>query len=336
MSLLDKVIKLAHDNPETRKYLVPIIRKNAVKTWTDPEAMRKYLQEHPDANPKMHELVKPDEEDKKERGKGKEEVEKELGKKEPEKKEPEKKEPEKKEPEKKEPPKIDFKKKPEMTKLPSNAPEVKSLEWDRERQNWLKDTMTGEPKLTSVEGPVSKESVKTVMENAHSLLEAYTGDEMSPILKEDTDQIKEYLTSLDGMLNASFDDGSLAGANSTRLNNVIQTTMENLVYQTNEAYTRQLGDHGIRHILGNIKTQNSLFDSLEKAGKKISSKDKLMALMVQSNHDIGYATNPARDSFEYAGYHKEYSTQIVKDTLGADLESVFGKEGYFLGLTPSI
>jgi hypothetical protein len=290
MTLLDKVIKLAQDKPEFRKHLVPVIRKMAEKEWTKIE-WETYKDKHPGTQ------IKP--KFKKDQTPSKEEKSKET--------------------QPKETLKIE---KPKVKDLPADAPKVKTIEWERERQDWLKATADKEPQLVSVTGAVTKDSVQVIMKNAHSFIDAYK--EVS--LPEDVDQIKEYLSDLDSMLTKNV-DGILKDVNATRLNNVVQACVENLVYQTYESYTRQLGDHGVRHILGNIRTQNSIFDSLEKAGKKVSAKDRLQALIIQSNHDIGYATDPARENFKYAGMHKEYSTQIIKESIGADLEAVFGDAG---------
>ena len=53
VTLLNAIIKIASDHPETRKHLLPLI-KNATKVWKSEEARAKYLDEHPNANPRNH------------------------------------------------------------------------------------------------------------------------------------------------------------------------------------------------------------------------------------------------------------------------------------------
>ena len=60
-SLREAVIRLASENPELRKHLIPLLRKTAMDFDT-PEAMKKYLDEHPDADRSKHK-VKEEQED---------------------------------------------------------------------------------------------------------------------------------------------------------------------------------------------------------------------------------------------------------------------------------
>ncbi|MFA6234138.1 MAG: hypothetical protein WC824_08130, partial [Bacteroidota bacterium] len=52
-ALRERVLKLAHEVPELRKHLVPILRKTAMEFDT-PEALKKYLDEHPGADRSNH------------------------------------------------------------------------------------------------------------------------------------------------------------------------------------------------------------------------------------------------------------------------------------------
>ena len=55
--MLGKLIRIAHDNPETRADLLPIIRE--AMEHKSPEAMKKYLQDHPKADRSKHHVGKP-------------------------------------------------------------------------------------------------------------------------------------------------------------------------------------------------------------------------------------------------------------------------------------
>lgn len=57
--MLRKIISLAHEVPETRIYLVPLIRQILGKDFSTPEALNKYLSEHPDADKTKHQVQKP-------------------------------------------------------------------------------------------------------------------------------------------------------------------------------------------------------------------------------------------------------------------------------------
>ena len=68
MPLKDHIIKLATDQPQLRKHLVPLLRKNAVKYYKDKESLAKFLKEHKDADPKLHQVGDSKEEGKEQKG----------------------------------------------------------------------------------------------------------------------------------------------------------------------------------------------------------------------------------------------------------------------------
>jgi len=61
--MLKKLIRVAHDNPETRADLLPIIKE--AMEHNSPEALKKYLHEHPKADKSKHTVKKQDGESKK-------------------------------------------------------------------------------------------------------------------------------------------------------------------------------------------------------------------------------------------------------------------------------
>ena len=54
--LRNAVAKLASENPELRKHLVPLLRQ--ATEFDSPEALKKYLHEHPDADKSKHHVKK--------------------------------------------------------------------------------------------------------------------------------------------------------------------------------------------------------------------------------------------------------------------------------------
>ena len=56
--ILKGLIRVAHENPETRATLLPIIKK--AMEFDTPEALKKYLHDHPGADPKNHTVKKQD------------------------------------------------------------------------------------------------------------------------------------------------------------------------------------------------------------------------------------------------------------------------------------
>lgn len=64
MGMRDDIIKVAQTNPETRRYLVPLLREAAVDKeaieFDTPKALRRYLQQHPNADKSKHTVKKQD------------------------------------------------------------------------------------------------------------------------------------------------------------------------------------------------------------------------------------------------------------------------------------
>jgi hypothetical protein len=79
-----------------------------------------------------------------------------------------------------------------------------------------------------------------------------------------------------------------------------------------ESNRHQFTDHGVRHITNNIETQQKILDALEKAGEKISGRDRLLGIFTMVNHDVGYTVPMVREgSIKAAKEHKEYSEKIA-------------------------
>ena len=64
MGMRDDIIKVAQTNPETRRYLVPLLREAAVDKeaieFDTPKALRRYLHHHPNADKTKHTVKKQD------------------------------------------------------------------------------------------------------------------------------------------------------------------------------------------------------------------------------------------------------------------------------------
>ena len=102
---------------------------------------------------------------------------------------------------------------------------------------------------------------------------------------------------------------SKVGFTPKELQSLVNDATDKLIYQEVNAWERQLGDHGIRHIFANIDMQNRILNSVKESGVPISRSDRFLIDMVQINHDMGYTTAPSRESLAGTKDHPSMSRQ---------------------------
>jgi len=95
-----------------------------------------------------------------------------------------------------------------------------------------------------------------------------------------------------------------AGVKPEHQHDLAMEAVDHLAAQESETMTRQLGDHGVAHIKGDIDVAMQTMDALP---IKATAKDKLAAYTACIYHDTGYLTEPSR-SFLDEG-HPRWSEQ---------------------------
>jgi len=101
-----------------------------------------------------------------------------------------------------------------------------------------------------------------------------------------------------------------------------------LAYQELHAWRRQLGDHGIRHITEDQRLTDEMLRELGGTVGHVSSRERLLAAIALTYHDIGYTAKPARETFAGTKLHQVYSAQFVRQQpilqklLGDDMNRV--------------
>jgi len=103
-----------------------------------------------------------------------------------------------------------------------------------------------------------------------------------------------------------------------------------VMFQEIESNRHQFTDHGIRHIVNNIDTQQRILDVLGSHGEKITGRDRLLGIFTMVNHDVGYTHPLVRDgSIKASHEHKEYGEKVAKEQKGTwDEGKVFTPEEY--------
>jgi len=95
--------------------------------------------------------------------------------------------------------------------------------------------------------------------------------------------------------------------NPDQLQELIQNSIDKLMYQEINAWERQLSDHGVRHIAGNINTADRISKAMQGAGYAVSEEERFMIDVVMINHDIGYTTEKVRESIPETQNHPAFS-----------------------------
>jgi hypothetical protein len=126
------------------------------------------------------------------------------------------------------------------------------------------------------------------------------------------DKIGKHVETLDGLLQ------NIRVNPETRYKMAMEAA-DTLIAQEFEAMSRQIGDHGIHHIGGNIETTMMILD--EVPGKD-SDRAKAAAYIAQIFHDTGYLTGPSRSFMDnghprWGAEHYDANVRgLVEEALG--------------------
>lgn len=161
-------------------------------------------------------------------------------------------------------------------------------------------------------------------------------DKWHKVSKYSTEHLDRYSDYIDGktfsltnrvitnqlsLLNETTD---ISAHNAFRLS---KDSIDKLIYQEMRSWERQLGDHGVRHIEGNLRIFNQIAEEFNAAGGNISVKDSLLTYITMINHDLGYTTEPSRTSIEGTKYHHEFGEKLFEDQRDF-FESFLSSEEY--------
>ena len=145
------------------------------------------------------------------------------------------------------------------------------------------------------DAPLKKgsEALKTIRGNTENVIKRYQkalpAKFKSEALRRASDLIMD-------SVDQALKDGTLGDITESDLNNMMTSTMEQIIYQDVESAKRVLSDHGTRHIITNMESMDNIFDVLGKEGKSLTGAEKLGAYLVMAHHDLGYTTAAAKDA----------------------------------------
>lgn len=125
--------------------------------------------------------------------------------------------------------------------------------------------------------------------------------------------LENYEKKLCEVVDECVKDGSLGDVSEQQLDSFLQEDMKRLLYQELETRRRSMGDHGIRHLVGNAVNTVDILEQLRQGGiaKGTTGKDKLMGMICQVNHDIGYTLGTVATDAADGTFHKTHSGTIA-------------------------
>jgi hypothetical protein len=167
----------------------------------------------------------------------------------------------------------------------------------------------------------ASELAKVTRDNGRALVRKYRSAMSSvsePMAEKCVDDYSE-------VLKEAVSDGSLSGVSQGDLDEFVREDVKRLVHQEVETQRRSLGDHGIRHVAGNVRSTLGMLGELASHGVSLTGKQKLMAVAIQMNHDQGYTVGEAATDISKGKAHKKQSEQLAEQEKSR-YEKVFGKE----------
>jgi len=160
-----------------------------------------------------------------------------------------------------------------------------------------------------VSGKINSNKSETIADNMRSVLDAYSHTLPGDV----TSRANKMVTIMERRMKLC------KNLDVTLLNKLSQDAMHKMVFQEIESRRRQLGDHGIRHLTGNIIFKDQILDVIP--GKR-SPEDKLMLDFVMLEHDIGYTSKASKENFGKT--HREDSAEFISGET--DYSKLFGED----------
>ena len=161
-------------------------------------------------------------------------------------------------------------------------------------------------KPEKVSGKLNSESRKLINKNMKGEFKKY----VKYLASDCVNGMRDYIEGASDVLKNK--DGSLDDIDAGELNGLMIDNIQKIIHQEVESNRQQFTDHGIRHIIGNIKIQKEFLKAID---PKQTDKQMLMAQFIMVNHDIGYTTPLVRRGgmrgITMSGMHTVFSEKIA-------------------------
>lgn len=196
----------------------------------------------------------------------------------------------------------------------------------RQMNENIKSIREGTADIETLSGKIDRNGVSTIRENAERELNTY-----SNYLAADTAlRVRDFIDIYKRNIKKGIDDGSLKDVDAEMLNKMSIDCIHKIMHQEVESNRQQFTDHGIRHIVGDIKRAESIAKIMS---PNITGREMLLLNFIAINHDIGYTTPLIREGGErgvkISSDHPKFSKKITgqqEDLWNKD--KIFSKEEY--------
>lgn len=161
-------------------------------------------------------------------------------------------------------------------------------------------------------------AMSTIASNMYNRLHTYAAR-----LPEDvTDKLDDQMGKMLGELQES---NYPVSGRAEDVDKYMSAVLDALVYQEQQTWRRQLGDHGVRHIFDDIEMGRQMGSEMMDTIGHITKDDLAVMTAAAVFHDIGYVADSARLTLEGTKYHQHYGAEYVKQNRET-FDNMFGVE----------
>ena len=193
----------------------------------------------------------------------------------------------------------------------------------------LKEIRTENSKIREVSGFMDTDNARSIAANMRNELTVYT----KYLAGDSVDLMHKFVS----LAETTIENEDLKGIDAKYLSDMCVDSIKKLVHQEIESNRQQFTDHGVRHIVKNILNQKDMLDLLQSSGITVSPKDRLLAIFVMINHDVGYTTPVIRgggiEGIKATKQHGVYGKKIAEEQKDLwNVDKIFSEEEYNRGL----
>ena len=207
--------------------------------------------------------------------------------------------------------------------------------FDYNKENTLRKIVDKSQHVSSFtsKGKITKENHQQIVKDAVASLKDHVSSYHKSLNSITSTLMEQHVDDWGVAVSEAVNDGSMGDMDSQEIYKFMKEDIDRIMFQEEESKPRSLGDHGIKHLANNAHNTVDMLTELQNSGlviagtdKKITGKDKLMALSIMANHDDGYAMGEAATTIPGTKKHKKFSGIIANEERDR-YEKMFGKDG---------
>ena len=157
----------------------------------------------------------------------------------------------------------------------------------------LKGIAEGKAKRTVVEGNISASNIKDVIKNMKNEADLYT----SYLASDTAVKMRDFVSTYENILHEGTRNKEFENIQAKELDAFGIDSVQKMIHQEIESNRQSFTDHGIRHLESNVQRQLELMDQMGTP----TATDKLSALTIMVNHDMGYTIKSVREGANPGG-----------------------------------